>query len=158
MKIDQLKDLGVQINKITSYARALDRMAEGLRLHPLPGRFGGATFYVATETHDPETGEWGTIDEATMAERVRAMKAIGGTVHKEMTDDAASYWVRFEVEHMSEYAWPRIMLSVARETVCERKVVGTERKTVTKYVPVQVEEDVDIVEWDCHPILGQVDA
>jgi len=42
-----------------------------------------------------------------------------------------------------------LKLIVSRGQVCERKVVGTERKKVTKYVEVEVEELVDIVEYDC---------
>jgi len=41
-----------------------------------------------------------------------------------------------------------------RETVCERRVVGTE--TVIKKVPVGFEDqevEEEIVEWDCHPLL-----
>ncbi len=41
-----------------------------------------------------------------------------------------------------------------RETVCERRVVGTE--TTIKKVPVEFEDqevEEEIVEWDCHPLL-----
>ena len=42
----------------------------------------------------------------------------------------------------------------SRETVCEKRVVGTE--TVIKQVPVKFEDQAveqEIVEWDCHPHL-----
>ena len=68
------------------------------------------------------------------------------TIRKAYTD---SY---FEV-HLSfggiDYeSWAR------RESVCDRRVVGTE--TVTEKVAVQYEErevEKEIVEWDCHPLL-----
>ncbi len=44
---------------------------------------------------------------------------------------------------------------IARETVCERKVVG--KKTLpgreAYMVPAEPEQEVDVVEWDCTPLL-----
>lgn len=45
----------------------------------------------------------------------------------------------------------RVGLVFWRSTVCERRVVGT-REVPERVTPAHVEE---IVEWDCHSILGQ---
>jgi len=42
-----------------------------------------------------------------------------------------------------------------RSSVCERKVVG---KKIIPAVPAQPEKEVDLVEWVCNPILGDIDA
>jgi hypothetical protein len=58
----------------------------------------------------------------------------------------------------------RLGITVYRHTVCERVVVGTE--PVTAMVPdpsvqvplVEVTKDVEIVRWECRPLLSDVDA
>ena len=47
-------------------------------------------------------------------------------------------------------------VSVSRETVCTKRVVGTKTEP-ERYIPGYTvpEQQVDIVEWDCHPLLAE---
>lgn len=88
-----------------------------------------------------------------MAEYVRVLKAAGATIRKGA--DTKYFNVDCTLGPVTLHVY------AAREAVCERVVVGTE--TVTKTVPdpallaevpeIKVTEDVEIVRWDCHPIL-----
>ncbi len=54
----------------------------------------------------------------------------------------------------------QVHLTAYRNAVCERVVVGTETVTRTVLDPsvevplVEVTETVDVVRWDCHPLLA----
>lgn len=50
-------------------------------------------------------------------------------------------------------------ITVKRDAVCTRRVVGTETVTVpaVEAQPERVEER-EVVEWDCHPILADADT
>jgi hypothetical protein len=54
-----------------------------------------------------------------------------------------------------------LMVIVSREGVCEKKVVGTEKKKVTKVTVKQqteeVYEDVDMIEFECKSLLSVAD-
>lgn len=71
-------------------------------------------------------------------------------------------WDRGEANHSGPLAiWSqardglRLYISVSRDEVCERRVVGAEKVTLPA-VPAQPErvEYREIVEWDCKPILS----
>lgn len=97
---------------------------------------------------------------AVLAEFVRAAKARGFKIAK----DGSDKW--FHVGLTSG----RVGLDVfaAREEVCERVVTGTETVTKTVKDPailatvpdVEVTEEVEIVKWECKPLLAaeQVNA
>ena len=56
----------------------------------------------------------------------------------------------------------KLKLVAFRDTVCTRRVTGTEEREVevevTPAVTTRVREQVDIVEWTCSPILAPADA
>jgi hypothetical protein len=98
----------------------------------------------------------GSVDDpkAAMATFARATVKHGAKVRK----DGSSEWFRVAA------TWGPVEVEVfgAREQVCERVVTGTE--TVTKTVPdpeklaevpeVEVTETVEIVKWECKPLLA----
>lgn len=47
-------------------------------------------------------------------------------------------------------------VQISREKVCTRRVVGT-KKEPERYIPGYTvpEREVEIVEWDCHPLLAE---
>lgn len=52
----------------------------------------------------------------------------------------------------------KVAINADREAVCTRRVTGTEEReveeTVTPAVTRKVVKRVDVVEWDCGPVLG----
>lgn len=70
----------------------------------------------------------------------------------EELEQAEGYWgvVGFETT-----PYFPVRVSASRESVCEKKVVGKELKTVTKYTGSSYEtlEEVEVVEWECNPVL-----
>ena len=86
------------------------------------------------------------------------VKILPGTVTKTVTDSAG--WMNFSGQ-VNGVKWE---VTCARESVCVRRVVGT--KEVTREVPdpsvevpmIEVTETVEEVEWDCQPILADVEA
>lgn len=68
------------------------------------------------------------------------------------TASGESFWVTRKVGDVEIILW-----APSRGEVCTPKVVGTEKKTVRKLVSAavyaDVEEEVDVIEYECHPIL-----
>lgn len=101
--------------------------------------FSTANIHVGVWNH-PDPKEW----------LVEIAKAASGDKFVEVKKDySGNFFSLFLDFHGFKLeAW------TARETVCERKVVGTEK--VIKKVPIAFEEEEveqEIVEWDCHPLL-----
>lgn len=142
------------LDKIKAQASALLDMHAALQRVPLVGSFGGTCFYVDIERYDDDG--WRMVNEVELRDLVREMKRLTGRVDKHHSDTAMSYRVRFGDPRLG-YMRPEVVLTVPRESVCERKVVGTEVKAVRKATYETVEEEVEIVEWECHPILAEVD-
>lgn len=82
----------------------------------------------------------------SLAKAVRAL-AKGGMVNKTFTNYAASMKRKFGSSITVEY-WTE------RTNACVAKVVGQEVKPVTKTVETGEYTTVDIVEWECDPILS----
>lgn len=95
-------------------------------------------------------------DPAHLAEFMRAGRHHGAETTKSASK--GSDWF------VAELRWGRVGLDVnaRREEVCERVVVGTETVTKTVKDPellatvpdVEVTEEVEIVEWQCKPLLA----
>jgi hypothetical protein len=87
--------------------------------------------------------------EDQKGEFIRVMKAIGGRWDKLPEGD------QFKLEQKLG-GNTKYILSVAREAVCERRVVGSQmvERMAASYVPPPKElVREDIVEWDCPEIL-----
>ncbi len=104
-------------------------------------------------------------DKEDFAKWARALK--NAAPHKLIEKSATDYYSVLEVKYdepkyyddqETTYTASRIIVQTSRENVCEKKVVGTEKKTVSKLVTPavyeDVEEDVEIVEWDCGSVLN----
>lgn len=89
-------------------------------------------------------------DEGDQRSRAAAIvRGLGGKWDKRETGNH----FRFVTERFGV----RLEIVVDREQVCTARVVGQE--TVTKQVPTAFEvvtETVDVVEWDCRPLLPAV--
>lgn len=140
------------LDKIKAQASALLDMHAALQRVPLEGSFGGVSFYVATERRDDEG--WRLVNEAEVRDLVREMKRLTGRVDKDHSPTTMSYRVRFGDPRLG-FMRPEVVLTVPRESVCQRKVVGTELKEVRKATYTTVVEPVEIVEWECDPILAE---
>jgi hypothetical protein len=89
-------------------------------------------------------------DEAIQrALAVAIVRGVGGKWDKDFSDNEA----RFEQTR----AGMNMLVTVQREAVCERRVVGTESVTLPA-VAAQPERTVEreLVEWDCSPVLAEV--
>lgn len=99
--------------------------------------------------------KWLIFGENEKDQRARAaaiIRGIGGKWDKAEQSDLFA----FSCHHVSGV---RLKITVNREQVCMRRVVGQE--TVVKQVPVAFEdvtETVDVVEWDCAPVLAGVES
>ncbi|VXB34069.1 hypothetical protein [Nocardioides sp. AX2bis] len=138
-------------------ADTLRAVAELIEAHPdLPVPF------TSLYDHRPETADlhWylhlAHRDPANAGDKARAIiTALGGTWSKDFnrTDDTARFTRR----------WNGLSLevSVQREQVCTRRVVGTETVTIparpaAAAVPERTETR-DLVEWDCGSLLADQD-
>lgn len=125
------QELSVGLRRIKQIAEVLVTMeTEGLKMpHTVHPEYGHLVWYP-------------TVEQA--ADLVRA---LGGKFEKNdpsRSDYHAQYLIMTQQCDLLKFE-----IIVSRGEVCERKVVGTERKKVTKYVKVEVDEDVDIVEYEC---------
>lgn len=143
------------LDKIKAQASALLDMHAALQRVPLEGTFGGTCFYVSAERLDADG--WRTVNEAEVRDLVREMKRLTGRVDKDHSDTAMSYRVRFGDPRLG-FMRPAVVLTVPRESVCRRTVVGTELREVRKATYETVLEPVEIVEWHCDPILAADEA
>lgn len=97
---------------------------------------------------------------STPAEAAKLVKALGGRWEK--NDPKSS---EFDATHLIMKAKLgrelHVRVTVSREGICEKKVVGTETKKVTKVVQPQVTkevyEEVDVVEFECKSLLSLAD-
>jgi len=125
------------------YISGLRQLADALERDPhieLPGD--GREFSPVT------IGFYGDDARERMAAAVRA---LGGRWEK----DAGTKWLNLN----SVLSGLHIQLYAAREQVCTRRVTGTEVRDVEVEVTPAVKrtekQEVEIVEWDCSPVLGQ---
>ena len=96
----------------------------------------------------------------TPAEAAKLVKALGGRWEK--NDPKSS---EFDATHLVMKAQLgrelHVRVTVSREGICEKKVVGKETKKVTKVVQPQVTqevyEEVDVVEFECKSLLSLAD-
>jgi len=94
-----------------------------------------------------QTGFYGDGAREQMAAAVRAMPG-------KWVKDASDKWLNLT----GQLAGLRIELYAERDAVCTRVVTGTEEreveKVITPAVTEKVTETVELVEWDCSPILA----
>lgn len=97
---------------------------------------------------------------ANAKEAANLVKAIGGKWAKNDPKESeynASYLVMKSVLDRETH----VEVIVSREGVCEKKVVGTEQKKVTKVVVEQVTEEVyetvDKIEFECKSLMSLAD-
>lgn len=93
-------------------------------------------------------------------EAAKLVRALGGRWEKNNPNES---------EYDAMYLRMRAVLGlelhvdviVSREGVCEKKVVGTERRKVTKVVQPEVTEevyaDVDVIEFECKSLMSVAD-
>lgn len=97
----------------------------------------------------PYLGDEILIYAASAEQLAAAARALPCTWTKEATEK----WLNLH----GEIDGVRIQLYADRGKVCTRRVVGTEDRevdeVVTPAVTRKVTKPVDIVEWDCHPIM-----
>ena len=140
-----------ETTKRQEYVRGLRMVADLLEAHPeveTPNGFGESKW-------SPVTWFAGSVGAAAAVQR-----AIGGRWEKNdpnESDYASEHLVL--IRKLGEELNIRIIVS--REKICEKTVVGTERKTVRKLVSAavyaDVEEDVDKVEIKCGSLLSAAD-
>lgn len=131
-------------------AAGLRALADMIELHP---QLAEALRYTIDKVNVPIGHVVGDV-RAAMADFVRAGARSGATVTKEQDDTWSGVTLLWGPVGIHVYA--------ARAAVCERVVTGVE--TVTKTVPdpealaavptVEVTEEVEQVEWRCHPLLA----
>jgi len=105
---------------------------------------------------------WSSLDwmPANPVEAARLVKALGGRWEKNDPNTSefnASYLVMKAVLGQELH----VQVIVSREGVCEKKVVGKERKKVEKVVQERVTEevyeDVDVIEFECKSLMSLAD-
>lgn len=106
---------------------------------------------------DLDTGPlWGPIPPTQ--EQIANRQPITGEQSNVLDDQG----IRYEYGTIGYEIQPyfRARVSANREVVCEKVVVGKKYETVTKYTGSSYEtlEEVDVVEWNCNPILGAPDT
>lgn len=96
----------------------------------------------------------GADSAASMAQIGRIARAYGAATTKDITESMHNL--------MCDFGRVKVKVLAMREEVCERVVVGTETVTKTVKDPeilatvpeVEVTEEVEIVEWQCRPLLA----
>lgn len=93
---------------------------------------------------------------ANAREAATLMKALGGRWQKNdphKSEFDATYL------HMTSQLGRELHVDVlvSREGVCEKKVVGTERRKVEKVTKTEVYEDVPVVEFECKSLMSLAD-
>ena len=146
-ELAEAQRINSEFEKRASYVSGLRKWADILEAHPqVPLPFYG------TDSKSPVLINFG--GEGTRDELAAARQAIGGQWEK--TVDEA--WLNLNGQLDGFY----IQLYASRDAVCTRRVVGTEEREVEEEVrPAEtrkVRKQVDVIEWDCHPILGGGDS
>ncbi len=104
---------------------------------------------------------------------IKAFKGTGATIQKVWQDTSLVVYIAFPkdqetkekfINQIEKYDFPLGCNDVLywklwadREIVCTKRVIGTETVEVEKLISREtetVEEEREIVEWDCHPLLG----
>lgn len=89
-------------------------------------------------------------DEGARDRLTAARQAVGGQWNKTVDDKWLNLSRALDGFHIQLYAH--------RDAVCTRRVVGTEAKEVeeevTPAVTRRVTKEVDVIEWDCDPLLA----
>lgn len=108
------------------------------------------------------TSQWDEVwfAPANAREAANLVKAIGGKWDKndpkKSEHDAATLKMHTVLDREVH-----VKVTVSREGVCEKKVVGTTKKKVEKVVVAQVTEevyeDVDVVEFECKSLMSLAD-
>lgn len=135
-------------------ANTMTRIAALLETHPdLPAP------YIALYDHTPHTADlkWYLhINGKGAAETQRKIavciiRTLGGKWDKGIDDRA--------VDFTQERDGLELQVTVVREAVCTRRVVGTETVIIpaVEATPEQTVER-EVVEWDCAPVLAEVTA
>jgi hypothetical protein len=133
--------------QVTSVVSSLREMADFFAKHgedlpaPTYGSVGVATVNL-----------WYYGDEAKIAMRDVARVLKKGTsfdnpVNKHQSDYSYELSRNFGKHARLEFTTPR-------DAVCERKVVGKETRPVRTYVETGEFEEVEVVEWECTPLLA----
>jgi hypothetical protein len=125
-----------------AYINGLRQLAGVLERHPeIPLPYDG---------HNDEITFHFLSGDDPRAAMAAAARALPCTWRKDARDD---YFDMF-----GEIAGLKVHLVAFRDAVCTRRVTGTEKRevevTVTPAVTEKVVQDVEVVEWDCAPVLG----
>ncbi len=128
-------------------ATGLRALANALEANPELAQFVRIGLgHIGTHVFDSEREKFATF--------VRAFKAGGAEITKDYHDKYAMVKATFGPVV--------VVIQADREEVCERVVVGTETVTKTVKDPavlatvpdVEITEQVEIVEWQCKPLLA----
>jgi hypothetical protein len=130
-----------------SYIAGLRKLADALEAHPeipMPGQGSSAGNPLLTYFFGDDARE----------QMAAARRALGCPFGKGVDEKWLKLNGQMEGLHLQLYA--------GRDAVCTRRVVGTEEREVeeeiTPAVTEKVVKTIEIVEWDCHPILGDGDS
>lgn len=104
---------------------------------------------------------------------IKAFKGTGATIQKVWNDNSLLVYIAFPkdqetkerfISQIEKHDFPLGCNDVIywklwadREIVCTKRVVGTETVEIEKIISQETEtvsEEREIVEWDCHPLLG----
>lgn len=113
-----------------------------------------ADSFESTFRHGIAAHPRGTDAGASMAQIGRIARAYGATTTKDITESMHNL--------VCDFGRIKVKVLAMREEVCERVVVGTETVTKTVKDPeklaevpeVEVTETVEVVEWQCKPLLA----
>lgn len=111
---------------------------------------------------DVGTSAWNPLSwyPADAPEAARLVKALGGRWEKNDPNKSEfdATYLRMKSKLGLEL---HVDVVVSREGVCEKKVVGTERKKVERVVQEQVTEevyeDVDVIQFECKSLMSLAD-
>ena len=132
---------------VTEIVSSLREMADFIAKHgedlptPTYGSVGKVTLNVWLYDEEAKEG---------MTQAARVLKR-GTTFDNPVQKHQSDYSYELS-RHFGRYA--QLDYNSAREAVCERKVVGTKQVPVTKYTETGEFKEVEIVEWECTPLLA----
>lgn len=134
-----------EFDKRAAYVAGLRQLADALDAHPeIPLPWYGA------ESRSPVIIGFHGADEDVRKRMAAAVRAMPSCWSK----DPDEKWLNLN----GQLAGLHVQLYASRDAVCTRRVVGTEEREVEEEVrPAEtrkVRKQVDVVEWDCGPILN----
>lgn len=130
---------------IADMKRLVERLAENPELE-LPYSISPGSYSVSVQWYPS------TVEKA--ADLVRALGGKWDKNDPTKSDHDGNYLIMTQ----KATATMNFTVTISRGKVCTPKVVGTERKKVTKYVAVEVDETVDIIEYDCGSLYSAAEA